>query len=215
MEISKILRVEANADTDHLETDIEKLAANVVVLGRLSSVEPFEELAFGINPVSDRERLALQSKINKAWDEYTVRLEAWETAFSAGEPVEAQKPVFKEPVNGSSENRVRIAVQAWLKVGGKIPEWVPPTPTAEQIKAEAALRILEVAPEWYQRNITARAAELALKGADNWTAEEQAEVAAGQAVWDKIKGIRAASSALETMDPRPSDFATNEAYWSA
>jgi hypothetical protein len=102
---------------------------------------------------------------------------------------------------GVNANIVRAKLREWLDAGGVIPEWVPPEPTAEQIKDEAARRILEVAPEWYQRNLTARAAELAMKGADNWTAEEQAEVDAGQAIWDQIKAIRTASDAIEASPP--------------
>lgn len=80
------------------------------------------------------------------------------------------------------------------------------------VKEEAQRRILEVLPEWRQRNLTARAAELAAKGQSNWTPEEQAEWDAGQILWDKIKVIRAASDALESMDPIPSDYKDNS-YW--
>ena len=110
--------------------------------------------------------------------------------------------------------KVVEAAQIWLDQGGQIPKWVLPDPTVDQVKAEAARRVLEVAPEWRQRNLAARMAELFLKGVQNWTAEEQAEVDAGQAVWDQIKCIRAASNALEAMTPIPSDYMTNEAYWS-
>ncbi len=109
--------------------------------------------------------------------------------------------------------KVIEAAQAWRDAGGVIPEWSEPAPTADRVKAEAAKRILVVCPEWKQRNLTARAVELAIKGASNWTAEEQAELAAGQAIWDQIKAIRAASNALEVMEPIPADFATNDNYW--
>lgn len=85
-------------------------------------------------------------------------------------------------------------------------------PTAEAVKAEAQRRIYAILPDWKQRNLTARAAELAIKGQANWTPEEQAEVTAGQAVWDQIKAIRAASDALEAMAPIPADY-TAEVYW--
>ncbi|MEM9635159.1 MAG: hypothetical protein AAGA50_27795 [Pseudomonadota bacterium] len=215
MKINKIVGVRSHAGTDHLQKDVQKLQIVALIEGQSDQSAETGVFEYAINPPTPAQQAAFLAKVNKAWDEYTVRFEEWEVDYAAGKATEAEEPVFKEPVDNSNENRVRMAVQAWLKAGGKIPEWVPPAPTADQIKVEAARRILEVAPEWYQRNLTARAAELAMKGGDNWTAEEQAEVAEGQAVWDKIKGIRAASNALEAMDPRPSDFATNEAYWAA
>ena len=88
----------------------------------------------------------------------------------------------------------------------------PPAVTADQVRAEAARRILAVCPEWRQRNLTARAAELAMNGSANWTAGEQVEVATGQAIWDQIKAIRAASNALEPMDPIPADY-VDDSHW--
>ncbi|MEQ8784174.1 MAG: hypothetical protein RIE06_31290 [Roseibium album] len=92
--------------------------------------------------------------------------------------------------------------------------WVhnPPAITVDQVRTEAARRILAVCPEWKQRNLTARAAELAMKGSANWATDEQAEVAAGQAIWDQIKAIRTASNALEPMDPIPADYA-DDSHW--
>lgn len=81
------------------------------------------------------------------------------------------------------------------------------------VKIEAQRRILSIIPEWKQRNLTARAAELAIKGSVNWTAEEQAEYEAGQAVWDSIKAVRTKSDALESMSPIPEDY-TDDKYWS-
>ena len=87
-----------------------------------------------------------------------------------------------------------------------------PTPTPEEqaaqfarlkqarildVKHEARRRILALCPEWKQANLTARAAELAIKGPGNWTEAETAEHAAGQAIWDQIKALRAASNAAE------------------
>ncbi|MFN3254043.1 hypothetical protein [Roseibium album] len=82
--------------------------------------------------------------------------------------------------------------------------------TAKEVKEEAKRRILEIAPEWKQRNLTARAAELAIKGTANWNEEEQAEVTAGQAVWDMVKAIRAASDVLEAMKLIPLNFRDDE-----
>lgn len=88
----------------------------------------------------------------------------------------------------------------------------PPPPTIAMVKQEAACRILVICPEWKQRNLTARAAELAIKGVANWTAEEQAEHAAGQAIWEQIKMVRTKSGELEVMTPIPVDY-TDDKYW--
>lgn len=84
--------------------------------------------------------------------------------------------------------------------------------TNDLVKAEAARRILEICPEWKQRNLTAQAAILAKKGEANWTPEEQAAWDAGEAIWTKIAAIRAKSDALEAMDPIPADF-KDDSYW--
>jgi hypothetical protein len=80
------------------------------------------------------------------------------------------------------------------------------------VKAEAARRILEICPEWKQRNLTAQAAILAKKGEANWTPEEQAAWGAGEEIWAQIAAIRAKSDALEAMDPIPADF-KDDSYW--
>lgn len=80
------------------------------------------------------------------------------------------------------------------------------------IKAEARRRIAEFVPEWKQRNLTAQASILAEKGRANWTAQELAAWEAGEAVWAQVEAIRAASDALEAMDPLPTDYA-DDTYW--
>lgn len=95
------------------------------------------------------------------------------------------------------------------------PALVAPTPapvTATQIKDEARRRIIAIADEDRQRNMTARALELLRQGPGTWTPEEQAEVDAIDTVWQAIKAIRAASNTIEAMDPIPADF-TDPAYW--
>lgn len=66
-----------------------------------------------------------------------------------------------------------------------------------RVKGEAAARIVAIAPEWKQRNLTAQAVLLAEKGRARWTAEEAAAWAAGEALWRRIAAIRAASDAIE------------------
>ena len=84
--------------------------------------------------------------------------------------------------------------------------------TNDLVKAEAARRILEICPEWKQRNLTEQAAILAKKGEANWTPEEQAAWDAGEVIWTQIAIIRAKSDALEAMDPIPTDF-KDDSYW--
>lgn len=82
-----------------------------------------------------------------------------------------------------------------------------------EIKVEARRRILEIVPEWKQSNLTARAAELAIKGIENWTEEEHNEYTRGQEIWNQVKRIRIASDAIEAMNPIPADY-TSDIYWS-
>lgn len=86
------------------------------------------------------------------------------------------------------------------------------TVTAEDVKAEAMRRILAIAPEWKQRNLTAQAAILAKIGESNWTPEQAAAWAAGETLWSQIAAIRAASDLIETLDPIPTDY-RNDQYW--
>lgn len=72
-----------------------------------------------------------------------------------------------------------------------------------QIKAEAEERILAIAPIYKQANLTARAAELALmfpgiKGED-LPEPYRSEYVAGQAIWSRIKSVRAASNEAEAQ----------------
>lgn len=80
------------------------------------------------------------------------------------------------------------------------------------VKAEAYRRIVAICPEWKQRNLTAQAAILADKGRDAWTVDEADAWAAGEAIWADIKAIRAASDAIEVMDPRPADVTADELW---
>jgi hypothetical protein len=81
-----------------------------------------------------------------------------------------------------------------------------------RVKAEASRRILEVVPEWKQRNLTAQAAQLAEKGRANWTAEDLAAWNAGMAIWAQVAAVRAASDAIEAMAEIPADVA-DPALW--
>lgn len=91
-------------------------------------------------------------------------------------------------------------------------ERISDTQLIAAIKAEAHRRIVELVPEWKQRNLTAQASILAEKGRANWTGQELAAWEAGEAVWAQVEAIRAASDALEAMDPLPTDY-TDDKHW--
>lgn len=84
--------------------------------------------------------------------------------------------------------------------------------TAERVKAEAYRRIIGIVPEWKQRNLTARATVLLKKGEANWSEDEAAEWAAGEAIWAQVDAIRDASDTLEGKSPIPQDF-TDDRHW--
>ncbi|RED52189.1 hypothetical protein [Aestuariispira insulae] len=63
------------------------------------------------------------------------------------------------------------------------------------VKAIAQAKILAIIPIWKQINLTARAAQLAMKG--SLSPEEQAEWDAGEAIWNRVAPIRAASDLIE------------------
>lgn len=67
-------------------------------------------------------------------------------------------------------------------------------------KAEAQKRIYARLPQWKQANLIARAVELHEKkiNGGTFTQGEQDELAAGFALWDKVKAIRAASNLIES-----------------
>ena len=76
----------------------------------------------------------------------------------------------------------------------------------EQIKRLANQAILQVAPEWKQRNMLARSVELADKKAGGpLTPDEIAEENAMQAVWSQIKEIRRTSDLAEAAGTAPTD----------
>jgi len=85
-------------------------------------------------------------------------------------------------------------------------------PSPSQIKAEANRRILEIIPEWKQRNLIAQATQLLNKGRDNWTGAETAAWQAGDVIWAQVSAIRTASNEIEALDPIPSDF-YDDKHW--
>jgi hypothetical protein len=162
-------------------------------------------------------------QINNEWQQYTIRQlrkDNPQVSFPA-EPSDATLAEYgvylvlvEEPPNhdfryqrltqGSITEANGIVTQGWVI------EDIPGT--VDKVKEEAYRRIIAICPEWKQRNLTAQAAQLAKKGEANWTSEEQAAWAAGEAIWNQITVIRSKSNNLETMDPIPVDFMKDE-YW--
>jgi len=77
-----------------------------------------------------------------------------------------------------------------------------------EIKAAAGAVIVERYPEWKQRNMIARMVELNTKATPS--AEEEAEMAALQSVWDWVKAVRAESDRLEA----DTNLTVEDANWS-
>jgi hypothetical protein len=127
MEILQVLGIEAHAETDHTETDVQKLRAIVHLRVRWPD-GVVEEIPYGINPKTAAQKAAFEEHVNRARDEFSLRLRAWELAFSVGEATLEDKPVYQEPRDLSPENRVRLAVGQWLDADNSIPDWTPPTP---------------------------------------------------------------------------------------
>jgi len=107
------------------------------------------------------------------------------------------------------------------------PNYVAPDPLKEtlaskitEVKAEAGRRIVSLIPEWKQRNLTARAALLAIKGQANWTQAEADEFAVGALLWDAVTNLRTASNLLEsnlnsmTLEELQNFVVTDDLNWS-
>lgn len=82
----------------------------------------------------------------------------------------------------------------------------------QKVKIEAQRRILALVPDWKQRNIAARMAELSVIGQPNWTVSQASEYQTYVNVWASIDNIRQLSDTLEAMSPIPKDY-TDDRYW--
>lgn len=129
-------------------------------------------------------------------------------------PIEGDAPVHDFRVE------VVIGPELVIEPNRVVRQWTvqrrPDAEIAVLVKLEARRRILERFPEWKQTNMTARGVELqdVWRRVGSWTINEQAEADALAAAWDWIKAVRAASDAIETMQPIPADYADN-ARWPA
>lgn len=123
-------------------------------------------------------------------------------------PVEGQEPPAFDAATQVLEGpaiTVEAAAVIWAwTVRGFAPHEVASlrSSKAAQVKAQAAARILNLYPDWKQRNMTARAAALLAIRLDRaWTVDEAAESAELQGAWDEVSAIRAASNVIEAAIP--------------
>ena len=81
------------------------------------------------------------------------------------------------------------------------------TKRVKDIKTNAGKKIVEIMPEWKQRNSLARVLELLALVTDLTAlpADDQAELADALAEWDNLKAIRATSDDAETNGTNPED----------
>lgn len=122
----------------------------------------------------------------------------------------------------TGDGQIQRKARAWLDAGNAPAVYESPAPTIANVKSEAQRRIIALTGATTfdgcltkQLNASMRASELINKKASGvtLTTEEQAEEVALQTLADAIKLIRARSNMIEQMDPIPSDYATNETYW--
>lgn len=156
--------------------------------------------------------------------DYEAALPIWQTerqaaidaadAINAARVPETMDYVWRDGDKGPLTAAVGAAVAAWIDAGEPLDPHVPFQPTAEQIKKEAERRILEIAPEWRQRNMTAAGVAMLAKMVDGTalTADEETAKAAYLATWNQIEAIRARSGAIEAMDPIPADY-RDDRHW--
>lgn len=103
-------------------------------------------------------------------------------------------------------------ILSFVKGGGVIGEYSPPTPSTQQIKDEASRRIVAAYSQWKRENMQARATELIdikiIEG--GLSPKQEAELTAIKAVWSWLKSVRTASDALEST--LPVDY-LDDKYW--
>jgi len=101
---------------------------------------------------------------------------------------------------------------AWVAEGNTPdPEFTDPEIDARriaEIKKTAGTKIVEIMPEWKQRNNLARVLELLAMVTDvtGLPTEDQTELADALAEWDNLKAIRTASDIAETNGDNPDDI---------
>lgn len=128
------------------------------------------------------------------------------------------RPIEGDPPTHDIRIEVVTGPELVIEPGRVVRQWTvrrrPDAEIAVLVKLEARRRILERFPEWKQANMTARGVELqdVWRRVGSWTTGEQSEADALAAAWDWIKAVRAASDAIEAMQPIPADYADNSRW---
>jgi len=150
-----------------------------------------------IKHIQERDDVTYQANIVRVWSKDELK-DVGIVRFS-----EPKVPTGKIE-SGSKEDTLTSYEVTRKSVWIDDPDYVAPDPEAllresliKTIKTEAYERIIQIIPEWKQRNLTAQAAQLAEKGRVNWTAEELAAWDAGVLIWDQVSVIRSKSDSLE------------------
>lgn len=124
----------------------------------------------------------------------------------------AWKTIVEEKPGFSRKTQQLVGPEVTIEQDRVVKRWTVVQKSREDvvaaIKSEARRRITERYPEWKQSNMTAAGVELQDSWRRNglWTAEEQSYASELDAAWAWIKAVRAASDAIEALDPTPPDF---------
>ena len=158
----------------------------------------------------------------------TGKIVSWRDVKKANPNVSLPKEPTLEFVNSLGYNEVTVSDKPELELnksfvknsyaslvnGSWIIDWtakdliVYPT----QVKAEAGRRIIVLCPDWKQRNMIIRYAELLSKPLESLSVLEQSELEEIQKVFAEIVNLRNKSDDLELMNPIPSDY-RDDKYW--
>lgn len=100
-----------------------------------------------------------------------------------------------------TERNVATGEQVTFEIATPVPLDAARTEAIAAVKAVAEHRILAILPEHKQRNLIARAVEIAATHAglspELYPEPERSEWSTGQGLWERIKALRAASDRLE------------------
>ncbi|WOO40370.1 hypothetical protein [Rubellicoccus peritrichatus] len=88
------------------------------------------------------------------------------------------------------------------------PKWSTNSEYQAAVKSEAGRRIIELIPEWKQRNLTARMLDLVGKQVAGLTlnGDELDEQLAIRSTWEVVAAIRTISGEIEELSPQPSGY---------
>ncbi len=102
-----------------------------------------------------------------------------------------------------TERNFASGEQVTIEVGAHLPVAAVRAEAVALVKSVARRKILAILPEHAQRNLIARAVEIAARQGgsppDQYPEPERSEWSAGEALWARVKALRAASDRLEAV----------------